>query len=181
MKIYLNDWLEKFGVIFFKKIGIKSRQIVLDYGCGKGNNTIPIAKILGKMGLIYSLDKDKTSLEELIKRAKVEKLNNIKIIQSKYKIKIPLANNYLDAVILYDVIHPYYFSDIERKELLTEVYRILKKDGFISVYPHHMELEYVKNEIEKNNFKFDNEYTDTIIHDDKPIKDKVINFRKSKR
>lgn len=181
MKIYLNDWLEKFGVIFFKKIGIKSRQIVLDYGCGKGNNTIPIAKILGKMGLIYSLDKDKTSLEELIKRAKVEKLNNIKIIQSKYKIKILLANNYLDAVILYDVIHPYYFSDIERKELLTEVYRILKKDGFIFVYPHHMKLEYVKNEIEKNNFKFDNEYIDTIIHDDKPIKDKVINFRKSKR
>ena len=181
MENYLNNWTINDGVTFFKKIGIKNGQIVLDFGCGKGNNTLPIARILGEKGLIYSLDKDKPSLEELTKRAKIEKLNNIKTIHSKYKIKIPLANNYLDATILYDVIHPYYFSDAERKELLSEVHRILKKEGFISVYPHHMELEYVKNEIEKTNFKFENEYSATIIHDDKPIKDKVFNFCKTKR
>ena len=54
MENYLNNWTINDGVTFFKKIGIKNGQIVLDFGCGKGNNTLPIARILGEKGLIYS-------------------------------------------------------------------------------------------------------------------------------
>jgi len=56
------------------------------------------------------------------------------------------------VVLLYDVLHSYYFSPDERRKLLREVYRVLKPNALLSVYPEHVELEEVKREIEEENF-----------------------------
>jgi len=163
-----------------KKAGIKRGKTVLDFGCGSGTYTIPTAKIAGKEGKIYALDKDKKTLDDLMQKAESAGLENIKRIDTSGELKIPLADESVDIVLLYDVFHSYYFSQVaDRRKLLEEVYRVSKRDAFISVWPKHMESE-AKEEIESANFYLEREYSGTLIHDNEDIeKGKVLNFRKN--
>ena len=171
--------LEAHAFKALKKAGIKRGRTVLDFGCGSGTYTIPAAKIVGKEGKVYALDKDKKVLDELMQKAESARLENIKRIDTSGEFKIPLDDESVDIALLYDVFHSYYFSQMaDRRKLLKEVYRISKRDALISVWPKHMESE-AKEEIENANFYLEREYFGMLIHDDKDIeKGKVLNFRK---
>jgi len=69
MRYGLKEWFEKQGEDVLRRIGITEGQKVLDFGCGSGNYTIPIAKIVGDEGTVYALDKNSYSLNELMQRA----------------------------------------------------------------------------------------------------------------
>jgi len=60
-----------------KQIGIKRGQTVLDFGCGYGAYTIPVAEIVGEQGRVYALGKDKEALDELMQRGESAGLKNI--------------------------------------------------------------------------------------------------------
>ena len=51
--------LELRALEVLRRIGIKKGQTVLDFGCGYGAYTIPVAEIVGEQGRVYALDKDK--------------------------------------------------------------------------------------------------------------------------
>lgn len=89
-----------------------------------------------------------------------------------------LKDESVDMVLLYDVLHPYYFSVNERSKLLREVCRVLKPNALLSVYPEHMGLEEIKRQIEDVNFYFEIEYLKTIIHDDRYTDGRILNFRR---
>jgi len=163
-------------------IGIKRGQTVLDFGCGSGTYTIPVAKIVGKKGKVYALDKDKNALDNLMQKANLTHLENIRRMATLGELKIELADESVDAVLVFDVFHDYYFPQIDdRKRLMGEIYRITKANGFISVWPKHMESE-VRGEIERADFYLEKEYVGTLIHDDKDIETgKVMNFKKKLR
>ena len=165
-----------------QRIGIKSAQSVLDFGCGSGTYTIPVAKIVGKQGKVYALDKDKNALDSLIKKAKLGRLKNIRKMATSGELRIELPDESVDVSLIFDVFHRYYFPQIDdRKMLMDEIYRITKTNGFVSVWPKHMESE-VRDEIEGANFYLEKEYRGTLIHDNKDIETgKVINFRKKLR
>ena len=57
----IQRWLKQEGVLFFKDIGFQPGNRVLDFGCGKGNYTIPAAEVVKGNGLVYALDKDRFS------------------------------------------------------------------------------------------------------------------------
>jgi ubiquinone/menaquinone biosynthesis C-methylase UbiE len=162
-----------------EKAGVKRGKTVLDFGCGSGTYTIPAAKIVSEKGIVYALDKDKKVLDELMQKAESAGLGNIKRIDAPSELKIPLADESVDIVLLYDVFHSYYFSQVtDRRKLLEEVYRVSKSEAIISVWPKHMESE-AKEEIESANFYLEREYSGTLVHDDEDIeKGKVLNFRK---
>jgi len=165
-----------------QRIGIKSGQSVLDFGCGSGTYTIPVAKIVGKQGKVYALDKDKNALDSLIKKAKLGRLKNIRKMATSGELRIELPDESVDVTLLFDVFHRHYFPQVEdRERLLDEIYRITKTNGFVSIWPKHMESE-VRDEIEGANFYLEKEYFGTLIHDNKDIETgKVINFRKKLR
>jgi len=165
-----------------QRIGIKSGQSVLDFGCGSGTYTIPVAKIVGNQGKVYALDKDKNALDSLIKKAKLGRLKNIRKMATSGELRIELPDESVDATLLFDVFHRHYFPQVEdRERLLDEIYRITKTNGFVSVWPKHMESE-VRDEIEGANFYLEKEYLGTLIHDNKDIETgNVINFRKKLR
>jgi len=165
-----------------QRIGIKSCQSILDFGCGSGTYTIPTAKIVGKKGNVYALDKDKNALDNLMKQAKLGGLKNIRRMATSGGLSIDLPDESVDVSLIFDVFHRYYFPQIEdRKRLLDEIYRVTKINGFISVWPKHMESE-VRAEIEGANFYMEREYFGTLIHDNKDIETaKIINFRKKSR
>lgn len=181
MKTDTDRWLEEEAEAVLKKAGIREGQIVLDFGCGSGYYTIPVAKIVGHRSGVYALDKSRDSLNEVAKRANSEKLNNILLIKTSGKLRIPLEDESVDVTLLYDVIHSYYFSATERKELLTEIYRISKPGALISIYPRHMNLEDVKEEIEKVNFSFVRRLFVTLLHDKALTRDYLLNFRRGRQ
>lgn len=187
----MRRWLEKDGEEFLRKIGIRKGQIVLDFGCGSGNYAIPAAKIVGKEGRVYALDKKRQGiwpgegLNKLKQRAKSRALENIVKMKTSGEIKIALKDESVDVVLLYDVLHSYYFPKAnERKRLLREVYRVLRQDGFVSFYPgdlqvsgNHRELEIIKKEIE-DTFFLESKYTETVVHEDTFVEGDILNFKK---
>jgi len=134
--------LEPDIIRILKRIGIKTGVSVLDFGCGSGTYTIPVAKIVGKQGRVYALDKDKNALDNLMKKAELAGLKNIKKMATSGELEIELPDESVDVSLIFDIFHHYYFPQIEdRKRLLDEIYRITKINGFVSVWTKHMESE----------------------------------------
>ncbi len=188
----LRKWLEQGGVEFFTKVGLKKGQIALDFGCGAGNYAIPAAVNVGREGRVYALDKERRGfwpsegLDKLIDRAESRALQNITVMKTLGELKIELEDDSVDVVLLYDVLHYYYFpSKEDRMKLLREIQRVLKPNGFISFYPgdpevsrNYSELETIKREIEEANFQRESEYIGTVIHENVIQKGRVVKFRK---
>ena len=194
MRNSVERWLKEYGEEFLRRVGIKRGQTVLDFGCGSGNYTIPAALIVGRKGKVYALDKERRGywpsegLDKLIWRAKLRRLKNIVVMETSGELKIDLEDESVDVVLLYDVLHYYYFPKKEyRRKLLQEVYRVLKPNGFISFYPgdpevsrNYSEMETIKREIEDAKFHLESEYTGMVIHEDVIRRGHVLKFRKGK-
>ncbi len=179
MESDIKKWIEKDGEAFLKDIGIKKGQKILDFGCGVGNYAIPAAKLVGESGKVYALDKNEESLNELSRRIKKRGIRNIERIETSEK-EIPLQDESVDAVLLYDVIH----LVNDREKLLKEIYRILKPNSLLLVYPkHHQEYmnmgsNDIENEMEDANFIFEKRIYKTLMHDAHLEEGYVLNFRK---
>jgi len=184
----MEQWEKQQGVAFLREIGIKPGQTVLDFGCRVGHYTIPAAKIVGNNGIVYAIDTEEYALKELNQRANAHKLTNIKIIKISGRTKLPPEGGTVDVVLFYDVLH--YFGKDSRKSLYQEAFRVLKQDGFLSVYPKHtlednplrefssLSVSDVKREIEDSNFAFKHEHCGLISHDDGLSQGCVLNFSK---
>ena len=115
-----------------QRIGIKSGQSVLDFGCGSGTYTIPVAKIVGKQGKVYALEKDKNALDDLMNKAELGHLRNIERMATSGELTIELPDKSVDITLLFDVFHRYYVPQMsDRKRLLDEICRITKTEGFV--------------------------------------------------
>ena len=177
---YIKKWLDRMGEIFLIDIGIEQNHSVLDFGCGNGNYTIPVAKVVGKRGRVYAVDKNKESLDELMQRSEKVRLKNIERIDIPEGIKVPLQEKSVDVVLLYDVIH----LVGNRKKLLTEMHQVLKTNALISVYPKHhqedmnMALDDVKEEIESAGFSFERMLCKTLMHNNYLEQGDILNFRR---
>ena len=162
-----------------ENVGVKRGQVVLDFGCGSGTYTIPAARIVADEGKVYALDKDSKALNELMQKAESAGLKNIERIDTSGEPNVNLADNSVDLVLLFDVLHPYYFPQADdRRKVLGEIHRISKAKALILVYPKHMESE-ARNEMENAKFCLESEYSGTLIHDNKNLeKGKVLIFTK---
>ena len=67
----VKRWLKEGGERFLRDIGIKQGQVIVDFGCGAGHYTIPAAKIVGKEGTVYAIDKERSTLNQVMQRAKL--------------------------------------------------------------------------------------------------------------
>ena len=184
----MGRWELKEGVRFLRKIGIKSGQTILDFGCRVGHYTIPAANIIGSEGIVYAVDKEREAIKELQQKAIYLNLKNIQTISNSGQIQIELENNSIDVVLFYDVLH--YHEKEKREKLYQEAFRILKKEGLLSVYPKHtledepiqkfkeLNLDDIKREIEDSDFCFEQKYCGIISHDDGLNQGCVLNFRK---
>jgi ubiquinone/menaquinone biosynthesis C-methylase UbiE len=184
----MEQWEKQQGVAFLREIGIKPGQTVLDFGCRVGHYTIPAAKIVGNNGIVHAIDTEEYSLKELHKKANAHKLTNINTIKTSGRTRLPLERETIDIVLFYDVLH--YLEKSNRKELYSEAFRILKQDGFLSVYPKHtlednplrefssLSASDVKREIEDSNFAFKHKHCSLMSHDDGLNQGCVLNFSK---
>ena len=189
MEIDIKEWLNGEGEVFLEDIGIKKADMVLDFGCGAGYYTIPAAKVVRKEGKIYAMDKDIESMYRLMGIAKTKDLKNIIPLHTKSEeLKINLESESIDVVLLYDVIH--YMEALGRKRIYEEIYRILKTEGLLSVYPKHrksdeplgnlsnMELDDVIEEINSSHFYLQRKFYKKLLHNSNYNMGYILNFRK---
>lgn len=163
-----------------KRTGVREGQVVLDFGCGSGNYAILAAKIVGNRGKVYALDKDAYQLRELARRAQSDGLNNIEVIETDGEPNSGLEDSSVDVALLYDIFWYFPVTDPRLARLLKEAYRVLRDDGLMSVYPEHIEIEELKQEIERAGFYLQNRFSGQLIHDGRPEQGQILNFRKTK-
>lgn len=130
----VRDWLQHHADNVLRTIGIKPGDMVLDYGCGPGIFTLACAQIIGRFGKVYALDVRAMALEQVRDRAVKAGFRNIEtVLQKGDNVSVPLPESSLNVVFIFDVVH-----DIKDKPgLLKEVNRVLKTEGFLSVFPMH--------------------------------------------
>ena len=107
--------------------GAKRGDIILDYGCGIGFNTIPAAEIVGEEGMVYALDIHHLAIKSVEKKMRERGLKNVKTILSDLHTGLP--NESIDIVLLYNVLP----MVKNRPALIKELYRVLKPGGTLSV------------------------------------------------
>jgi ubiquinone/menaquinone biosynthesis C-methylase UbiE len=172
----VKRWLQKHAEIFLAEIGIKKGRTVLDFGCNEGNYTIPAARIVGEKGKVYAIDKEGKSLIKTMKKVKSEALKNVVGMISSNELEIPLAKNSVDIVLLYDTLHRGYFPKKEsRKKLLNNIHKILRENGFVSIYLTHlrqfsMTFKKALAEIENAGFVYDGETHKKLVHDNNLVR-----------
>jgi len=189
MKIDIKEWLNGEGELFLEDIGIRKGDVVLDFGCGDGPYTISAAKVVSKEGKVYAVDRNIESMHKLVKIAKTKGLKNIIYLYTKLEeSKINLESKSVDVVLLYDVLH--YMETLERKRIYEEIYRILKTEGILSVYPKHrksdeplgnlsdMELDDVIGEINSAHFYLQKKFYRKLLHNENYNLGYILNFRK---
>ncbi|MBI2459491.1 MAG: methyltransferase domain-containing protein [Parcubacteria group bacterium] len=118
--------------LLFSKVQVEEKMKVADLGCGSsGHFVFPVAKLVGKKGVMYAVDILRTSLETISKRARMENLANIKTIWSNLEIfgatKIEAGS--LDIALLINTL----YQSHKRAEILRESIRLLKKNGKLVV------------------------------------------------
>jgi len=175
--------IESRAIELLERIGIRRGQTVLDFGCGYGIYTIPVARIVGEQGRVYALDKDKEALDALMQKADSACLTNIERMETSGELEIKLADETVDVVLLFDVFHSFYFPQAgDRRRLLGEIYRIMKPSAFlsISVWPNLIETE-TEDEIKNANFRLENEVSETLTDGNKGLETRrILSFGKAR-
>ena len=107
-------------------------------------------------------------------------------MKCKRDLKVDLVDGSIDLALLYDVLH--YFP--KRQDLYEEMYRVLKKEGFLSVYPKHcksdfpmwcladLEIDEVIEEIEAAKFRFKEKIWKKVVHFGGYTRGYILFFRK---
>jgi ubiquinone/menaquinone biosynthesis C-methylase UbiE len=162
-----------------RRVGISNSEIIVDFGCGKGNYTLAAAELVGKEGKIISIDSDEFKLKELFRIIKDNQIKNVKLLNNQGRVKIPVPESSADFLLFYDIF--WYFTLQQQKDLfilLTEAKRILANTGILSVYPEHIDIENLIDIIEKHGFILIRSYSESMIHEDQLVKGQIFNFKK---
>jgi FkbM family methyltransferase len=179
-----DRWLAEDADKCIAAIGVGPGQKVLDFGCGRGRYSIPAARVVGKRGKVYAIDKNTETLETLRHLASSQELPSIDTINIHGGVHIPLENESVDVAFLHDVLHLIGWEESagrtirrstskDRRLLLKEVRRVMKWDGLLSVFsPHlvtHTDItseDDLKREIASVGFRLEKEMYRQVIHDD---------------
>ena len=102
-----------------------SSSLLLDVGCGNGKN------------MLYRSDLIFYGIDFSIKLVEICKNKNLNVNEASMT-NIPFDNNYFDGIIVIASYH-HLSNDIERKQTLDEIYRVIKPGGRILMVVWAME------------------------------------------
>jgi len=126
-----------------KKIPLKEGMAVVDYGCGPGRYTIPVAKLVGQKGRVFAVDIHPLAIKVVKEKAARESLTNIEaILIDSYNTGIQSSS--IDLILLIDTLH----MINDHKALFQEMHRLLKQNGLIFMDPEHMKMSRAREIVE---------------------------------
>ena len=126
------DWRSSIYPQFKDMMGIygyHDKDVVLDYGCGPGNDVIGFA-YYGNAKKVIGIDVSAKALDLAKLKIALYGFNNIQLIQVQDNVpKIPLADGEVDYIYSQGVIH----HTSNPFDILAELYRVLKRKGEFSL------------------------------------------------
>ncbi len=126
-----------------EKFPLKEGMAVVDYGCGPGRYTLPIARLVGSEGKVFAVDIQPLAISTVRKKAAHESLTNIEaVLVDSYNTGIQSSS--IDLVLLVDTLH--LIGDCDA--LFREIRRILKQDGILFMDPGHMKMSRAREIVE---------------------------------
>jgi ubiquinone/menaquinone biosynthesis C-methylase UbiE len=129
------------------KAPVEEGMTVVDYACGPGRYTVPIAEKVGPKGKVYAVDIQPVAIETVKRKAAAKGLSNIEtVLVDSFDTRIAGAS--ADLVLLVDMIH----MVRDRSSLLREVSRLLKLDGCLFVGVEHTAVSEVTRQIQDTGF-----------------------------
>jgi len=152
------------------QLKLLGEMIAADFGSGSGGWAIPLAKRL-KFGKVYAVDILEEPLSALKSKAEIQKVYNIETISSNVEKGIKLPDLSCDLVLLTNLL----FQIEDKKRVLTEAKRVLKKGGKILVVDWLPEAlqgpregrvspDEVKKMAEDLNLKLEKEFKAGVFH-----------------
>lgn len=131
-----------------EELDLKGDEILLDVGCGRGLTLIEAAKRLpnGKacgIDIWSSKDQSRNQMEEALINAETEGVRGRIEIQTADMRSIPYPDASFDVVISALAIHNVPSRE-ERNEALSEILRVLKPGGKISLFDIHQVKRYAE-------------------------------------
>ena len=149
----INIWFYKFANLIWnprrhlKRIPLTEGMVVVDYGCGAGRYTLPVAKLVGSKGRVFAVDIQPIALSTIKEKAARESLTNIEaILIDSYNTGIQGSST--DLVLLIDTLH--LINDHHAR--FREIHRLLKQDGFLFMDPGHMKMSKAREIVESTGF-----------------------------
>ena len=172
------DDTERLSRAVLERAGLEEGQVVLDFGCGSGNYSIPAAKVVKNTGKVYAVDRDSSKLKELAGRMKREGLGNIETVGTGGELEFPWEDGSVDSVLLYDIFWYFTIDDRRLPQLLAEVRRLLKPGGLLSVFPEHIAVEALAGKVEGAGFHPEGSFSCPLVHDSSKQQGRILNFSK---
>ena len=120
---------------YLRKVPLKQGMTVVDYGCGQGRYTIPMARLVGPAGKVFAVDIQPLATSMVKRMAEREHLANIEVVLVDSYIT-GIGDSTVDLVLLSDTLHM--IEDCN--ELFIEIHRMLKQEGILFMNPGHMKL-----------------------------------------
>lgn len=112
---------------FWRRVGVKRGDIVVDVGAGSGFFTFPAADKVGPDGRVYAVDVSKELVELIRERAEAGRVRNVRPVLSS-PTHIPLEDALADVALLANVLHGI------PPETVDEAIRLLRPGGlFVDV------------------------------------------------
>ena len=183
----VQRFIEREGPQLLERLGFRKDMTVMDFGCGNGDYSLMLARVVGPGGRVCSVDKNRDVLYEMRGRARGRKLDNIHptllSTEEDPPTHLDLPAKCIQAGWFSDVLHDGYFKEDElKRELVTNVRRILSPDGFIAVHPVHMDKKRLQAAIESSGYRLERKYTGKLLfHGGEFHRGTVLKFRKAER
>jgi len=124
----VNLWTAPFGRLLLENMPMKKGITIVDVGFGTGFPLVELSQRFGETSKIYGIDIWKGGIERTKEKIKTLQLNNIEILQ-KSAINIDLENGSVDLITSNLGVNNF----DEREKVYSELYRILKIGGRISI------------------------------------------------
>lgn len=105
-------------------LNVKKGEVILDLGCGRGEETIEAAKQAGPEGLAIGLDLTESMVIQAIANATKEKIKNAAFTQGDIE-NLPFKEEIFDGVISNCVIN----HARDKNKVYREIHRVLKPNG----------------------------------------------------
>jgi ubiquinone/menaquinone biosynthesis C-methylase UbiE len=173
-------WLQSEGAKMLMDLGVRSRDYVIDFGCGEGRYTIPLSNIVGKKGCVYAVERDENAMAILQERhplfstTDVVKFLNVDELEKTTTI----PDKTIDSIFVFDVLQ--YVQDWD--SLFSYFFRVLKQNGIICIYPAaiphpgEVDIELAISKMEKIGFQYVRSTKFRMMHNVDMVNDIVYSF-----
>ena len=125
-----------FGLVdvqkLFDSLPIEAETTFLDLGCGKGEYSLEVSKILGLNGTIIAVDQWEEGIIQLRENARKQGVTTIKGYVSDVSLDIPLEKNSVDTCLMATVVHGLIQNEI-LEGTINEVTRVMRNNGLLAI------------------------------------------------